>query len=263
LVPQRLRWVLSQAAELPLRIFVESNMRTLQDKVIVITGASRGIGAAIARAFASEKCKLVLCGRDRSQLGQVADSCALPAGNVVTVVADVRTYDGIKTIVATALERFGRIDIFVNNAGIGFRRWVSEMSEAEFDDTIATNLKAVFFSFQELIPRFRAQGGGQIINVSSMIVKQGSAEYPVYAASKAALNTLSESVAAEVRNDNIRVCVFAPGTTGTDFGGTPLAQKAPRPRMSTDETAEAVLFLAKQDGHAWISTVEMRPLKTQ
>lgn len=238
-------------------------MRNLDDKTVVITGASRGIGAEIARLFATEKCKLVLCGRDQQLLDQVVDSLALPESDTLTISADIQTAAGMKQIVEQAYDKFGQIDVFVNNAGVGIMGQIVDTTEQDYDAMLDTNLKAVYFSFKELIPRMKKQGGGQIINISSMAGKQGSAGIAVYAASKAALNILSESVASEVRNDNIKICVLAPGSTSTDFGGTPASQKSDRPRLTATEVAETVLFLAKQNENAWISHTEMRPLITR
>ncbi|MEW5795041.1 MAG: SDR family oxidoreductase [Candidatus Zixiibacteriota bacterium] len=235
-------------------------MRDLADKTVVITGASRGIGASIALAFAREKCRLVLCGRDRERLGKVAEAADLPRSRVLTVTADISKPAGIKRIVASAVRKYGRIDVFINNAAIGYWKAVSDTTQEEFDHTFNTNLRAVFLSFRELIPLMKKQGGGQIINISSMSAKQAAPEHAAYAASKAALNILSESTAAEVRNDNIKICVLAPGSVATDFGGTPLDQKSTKPRLLSSEVADAVVFLARQNENAWVSLVEMRTL---
>lgn len=238
-------------------------MRNLKDKTVVVTGASRGIGAEIARAFAGENCKLVLCGRDKELLKEVAASCELPKKSITTIIADVRKPAGMKKIVDTAYKKFGRVNIFVNNAGVGYRRSIVEVAEAEYDTTFDTNLKAVFLSFKELIPRMKKQGGGQIINVSSMAAKKSDPGIAVYAASKAALNKLSESVAGEVRGDNIKICVVAPGYTATDLVSKPMAKKLARSLLSTGDVADAVVYLARQNDNAWVSMVDIRPLITK
>lgn len=237
-------------------------MRNLKDKTVVVTGASRGIGAEIARAFARENCKLVLCGRDKELLREVAASCELPKKSIKTIIADVRKPAGMKKIVDTAYKKFGRVNIFVNNAGVGYRRSIVEVAEAEYDITFDTNLKAVFLSFKELIPRMKKQGGGQIINLSSMAAKKSDPGIAVYAASKAALNKLSESVAGEVRGDNIKICVLAPGYVATDLVSRP-AKKLARSLLSTGDVADAVIYLARQNDNAWISMVDIRPLITK
>jgi 3-oxoacyl-[acyl-carrier protein] reductase len=238
-------------------------MKDLKDRTVVVTGASRGIGAEIARAFAGENCKLVLCGRDKALLREVAASCELPKKSITTIIADVRKPAGMKKIVDTAYKKFGRVNIFVNNAGVGYRRSIVEVAEAEYDTTFDTNLKAVFLSFKELIPRMKKQGGGQIINVSSMAAKKSDPGIAVYAASKAALNKLSESVAGEVRGDNIKICVVAPGYTATELVSKPMTKKLARSLLSTGDVADAVVYLARQNDNAWISMVDIRPLITK
>jgi NADP-dependent 3-hydroxy acid dehydrogenase YdfG len=239
-------------------------VHSVKGKVVVITGASRGIGAAIARLFAREKAKLVLCGRDRKALTEVAASLGLPKTDYLTVLADVTKAAGMKSLVNAAYKKFRVIDIFVNNAGVGVRKDVVLTSEKEYDLTFNTNVKAIYYSFRELIPRMKKQGGGQIINISSMAGKQGVPNLAVYCASKAAVTILSEAVAGEVRNDNIKVSVLMPGSTGTGFMSHLATDLKPspkdKPRLAPEEVAEAVLFIAGQNQNAWTSEVDIRPL---
>ncbi len=239
-------------------------MRQLRDTVVVITGASRGIGAAAARLFAKERAKVVICGRDRKRLNEVGNSLGLPKSDYAMVAADVGKASGMKKIVSAACQKFGRIDIFVNNAGVGVRRAIDQTSERDFVQTFDTNVKAVFHSFRELIPRMRRQGGGQIISISSMASKQGAPHLAVYCASKAAVTVLSEAVAGEVRNDNIKVSVLMPGSTDTGFmthlGRDHKPSSKDKPRLTVGDVAEAILFLAKQNQTAWTSLADIRPL---
>ena len=239
-------------------------MRSLKDRVVVITGASRGIGAAIARQMAGEQARLVLCSRNKGNLQEVASSLNLSRGNYTTVLADVSKASGMRKIINTAFDRFDQIDVFVNNAGVGMSKLFGRTSEKEFDTIFKTNLKSVFYCFQELLPRMHKQGYGQIINISSMAAKQGVPGLSAYSASKAAMNTLSEAVAGEVRNDNIKICVLSPASVGTGF----MSNLSPRSRtpskaarkLSADEVAEAVVFMARQNENAWLSLSEIRPL---
>ena len=241
-------------------------MQDLTDKTVVITGASRGIGAAIARAFAFEGCKLVLCGRDEAALKTVATELNLPDQDVIGVIADITKAAGMKKIVDTAFKHFGAVDIFINNAGVGDRRTIDRLDESVYDTMMDTNVKAVYHAFRLLIPRFREQGHGHIINISSMAARQGVPGMAVYAASKAALDILSESVAGEVRADNIKVSVVSPGSVNTGFGGKEVADQVPTdgPRpLLPDEVAKAVLHVAQQNDGAWQSRTEIRPLMTR
>lgn len=242
-------------------------MRSLKGKRVVITGASRGIGEGIARLFAGDGCRLVICGRDEVRLSEVASSLDLSAEDVVTVTCDITEPSGMKAIIDTAWEKLGGVDIFVNNAGVGAAGQITEIEPDEFDRVFDTNLKAVYYCFHELIPRMKKQGQGQIINISSMAGKQGVPGLAVYSASKAALNALSEGVAGEVRNDNIKISVLAPGSTDTGFmsdrSGKQGASHRAKIRLLVADVAEAVLFLARQNENAWMSLAEIRPLITK
>ncbi len=238
-------------------------MQSLSNKVVVITGASRGIGKGIAELFAGENTRIVLVARKKTDLQAVADSLGLPKEQVAIVATDISTASGMRKVVTAAYRRFGSLDIFINNAGVGFTGPVVDMNEKDFDRLLATNLKSVFFCFREVIPRMREQGGGHIINISSMAGKQAVPNMAVYAASKAALNVMSESVGGEVRNDNIRVCTVAPASTDTGFGSRD-GSKRPAGNVATkltvSEVAATVLHVAKQNTNAWVSYVDIRPL---
>lgn len=243
-------------------------MRKLDNLVTVITGASSGIGAGIARLFAAENARLVLSARNEQGLRTVAKACGLAADRFALVVEDIRHTDGVRKLVQTALDKFGRIDIFINNAGVGIQKPVHETTEAEFDQIMETNVKAVFMSFREVLPIMLKQGEGQIINISSGASRIGAPGMAVYAASKAALNILSESAAGEVRNDNIKICVLAPASTDTNFGSNMAVKPSTTTsraaqKLTVDEVAEAVLFLAKQNSNAWTSLADIRPLKVK
>lgn len=242
-------------------------MRSLKGKVVVITGASQGIGAATARHFAKEKCRLVLVGRNKIRLNLVAESLTLQKDHFLTVIADITKRNQIKKIVDGAIKKFGRIDIFINNAGVGISKPLVETTEREYDSIFNTNLKAVYFSFLYLIPLFEKQGGGQIINISSGAGRIGMPGIAVYSASKAALNALSEAVAGEVRNKNIKISVLAPASTDTAFMSN-MSKKSQSPskakmKLTVDEVAEAVVFLATQNRNAWTSMADIRPLLIQ
>ena len=239
-------------------------MRSVKDKVVVVTGSSRGIGAAIARIFANEGAKVVLHGRDKKALEESAKATSLPDDRQATIIADVTTADGMRAIIDTAYDKFGVIDIFVNNAGVGINRPIVDTTEAQYDQIMDTNLKAVFHCFRELLPRMLKQGFGQIINISSGTGRIGQPGLSVYAASKAALNVFSEAVAGEVRNDNIKICVLSPASTDTKLMSNMLHESRTPSRaakkLTVDEVAEAVLYLARQNENAWTSMADIRPL---
>ena len=251
-------------AELSRILSCFAHMQTLKDKVIVITGASRGIGAGIAELCAEEGARVVLAARTKKDLDKTAKSLDVSKDNIVTVAADVSKSSGMKKIVDAAYKKFNRIDVFVNNAGIGWSGPITEMDEKDFDKTFAVNLKSIFLSFKEMIPRMREQGGGQIINISSMAAKQGVPNLAAYSASKAALNLFCDSVAGEVRNDKIKISVLAPASTDTSFGSGGSRKKRPsssvKKKLTVQEVAQAVVFMARQNENAWLSMADIRPL---
>ncbi|UCE24012.1 MAG: SDR family oxidoreductase [Candidatus Zixiibacteriota bacterium] len=243
-------------------------MRCVKDKVVVITGASKGIGAAVARIFAAEQARLVLSGRNKARLEKVARSLDLPKNRVTTVVADVSKLVGMRKIISTAYRKYGVVDIFINNAGVGLRDTVINTTEEEYNLMMDTNVKAVFHCFKELLPRMMKQDFGQIINISSLAGRMGVPGLSVYSASKAALNAFSEAVAGEVRNENIKICVLSPGSTETDFGSglrrrRSRAASGSTVKLTVEEVAEAVLFLARQNRNAFTSMADIRPLITK
>lgn len=239
-------------------------MRSLRNKVVVVTGAGRGIGAAITRHFFDEGARVVLAARNKKRLQETAASLGADEKDYLIVTADVTVRKQMKKIVLSAMKKFGQIDIFVNNAGVGIHKPLVKTTEKEFDVIFNTNLKAIYYSFLELIPLFKKQGGGQIVNISSGAGRIGVPGLAVYSSSKAALNVFSEAVAGEVRNDNIKISVLAPASTATSLMSN-LSKKSKTPsraavKLTVDEVAEAVIFLARQNANAWTSMADIRPL---
>lgn len=237
-------------------------MRSVEDCVVVVTGASRGIGAAIARLFDREGARLVLCARSEDDLRATAESLTQASDRIVTVAADVGTKDGMHKVISTAHEKFYHIDIVINNAGVGFGNNIQDMTDDEYDTMMNTNVKSIFYSFREAIPKMIEKKSGQFINISSGAARIGAPGYSVYAATKAAVNVLSESVAGEVRQHGIKINVLSPGSTDTHFGGREPGQ-GDKQRLSPEDVAEAVLFLAHQDANTWTSHADLRPLITR
>jgi NAD(P)-dependent dehydrogenase (short-subunit alcohol dehydrogenase family) len=240
-------------------------VRSLKDKIVVVTGASQGIGEAIVGHFAESGARVVLVARRITLLKRVARSRGIDPDRYLIIAADVTLRKDMKRIVTATIKKFGRIDIFVNNAGVGINRPIIKTGEKIFDTIFNTNLKAVYYSFQELIPLMKRQNGGQIINISSGAGRIGMPGMAAYSSSKAALNVFSEAVAGEVRNDNIKISVLAPASTDTNFMSN-LSRNSKTPskakqKLTVVEVAEAVIFLAQQNLNAWTSMADIRPLR--
>lgn len=216
----------------------------LADSVVVVTGASAGIGAATARAAASRGAKVVLVARRTEVLGAVAEEI----DDSVPVVADVTNGDGIRAMVDAALAVHGRIDALVNNAGQGLHL---PLVDVELDDLRAVfelNVVAPLAAMQAVVPTMRAQSGGAIVNVSSGTSRMVLPGTGAYAATKAALNMLSSVARAELAGDGIAVSTVYPSLTATDFhdnlrAGGLARGSAPIEAHHPDEVAEAICEL--------------------
>jgi uncharacterized protein len=184
-------------------------------KVVIITGASKGIGAATAMAFASRGCKVVLSARSENDLIEISRNAGRE--NTLVVPADVSRRDDVHSLVATTLEHFDRIDILVNNAGIGLVAPVHQMCPEDLTTVFATNLFGVIHCMQEVIPVMQSANGGIIMNVSSMITRIATTGSGGYRASKCALNAITDAARLELRKHNIRVIAVYPGLTATRF----------------------------------------------
>lgn len=189
----------------------------MRDQVIVITGASAGIGAALARVVAARGAKPVLLARRKAELEAVAARCGAEA---LVIPTDVTLRSEVERAVAQALERFGKLDVWVNNAGRGISRPVSELTDADLDEMILVNVKSALYGMQAVLPAFKAAGRGHIINVSSMLGRVPFAPIrSAYSASKHALNSLTANLRMELRElPGIHVSSVHPGVVATEFG---------------------------------------------
>ena len=190
----------------------------MKGKVIVITGASAGIGAALAEMLASRGASLALVARREEALAAVAARCGQPA---LPITADVTRRVEVRRVVEATLARHGRIDVWVNNVGQGISRPPSQLTDEDIDDMMRINVKSALYGMQEVLPHFQARGDGHIINVSSML---GRVPFAVarsaYNGSKHFLNALTANFRAEVQQTHpgIQISLVSPGVVRTDFG---------------------------------------------
>jgi 3-oxoacyl-[acyl-carrier protein] reductase len=223
-------------------------MTELSGRVALVTGGSKGIGAAIVKSLAGAGASVV--STSRSGAGET-----IP--NVRHASADVRNPADAARVVEEAVAEFGGLDILVNNAGIGHFGAVADMPVEQWHDVIDTNLSGVFYCCHAAIPHLQRRGGGWIINISSLASKNAFAGGAAYCASKAALNQFSESLMQEVRHDNIRVSCVLPGSVETGFGRGMISKEgwALRP----DDVAQVVMDLIAMPARSLPSRVELRP----
>jgi 3-oxoacyl-[acyl-carrier protein] reductase len=229
-------------------------MIDLSGRVALVTGASRGIGRAIAAKLAAQGATVVAAARERNAAGTV-DEITVAGGKAEVASVDVGDAAAIDALVAATLDRHGRIDILVNNAGVAKDQLLLRMKREDWDAVIATNLTGAFALTQAVLKPMIRQRSGRVICISSVVGQSGNAGQANYAASKAGLIGFAKSVAQEVASRNITVNVVAPGLIETDMTRAMTedargewALRIPLKRLGTpDDIAAAVCFLASHE----------------
>jgi 3-oxoacyl-[acyl-carrier protein] reductase len=223
----------------------------LSNRVALVTGGSRGIGAAIALALAEAGCAVAVNYRERAEDAEaVVAKIKAMGGRAIAVAADVSQSAAVAAMVERVATALGPIDILVNNAGIAIVRGVDDLTEAEFDLTIAVNLKSAFLCTQAVLPAMRSRKWGRIVNITSGAARGAGAIGPHYNASKAGMEGLTRGYAARLVKEGITVNSVAPSLIETDMmrGRTELARNIPLGRMGQpDEVAHAVVMVLGND----------------
>ena len=216
----------------------------MQGKVIVITGASSGIGAALAELLAARGASIVLVARRDQALREVATRCGEQAH---PIVADVSSRDKVRGVVEQAIARFGHIDVWVNNVGKGINKVPSQLTDDDIDEIMRVNIKTVMYGTQEVLPHFKSRNAGHVINISSML---GRMPFPVfrsaYNGAKHFLNALTTNFRTELQETHpgIQLSLVSPGVVRTEFGknalhGGPDSRSLPD-SQSAEEVAEVI-----------------------
>lgn len=235
----------------------------LENKTAIVTGATRGIGHAIAVRFAKEGCNVAFCGRTRNdRMVAVEEELATLGVKAKGYAADVANYDSAQAFVKEVLADFGKVDILINNAGITDDSAMKRMTEEQFDRVVGTNLKSVFCMTKAIQPSMWKQGFGSIVNIGSVVGIAGNYNQANYAASKAGIIGLSKSCAKEFAARNIRVNVLCPGFVETEMTADipkelmdTWTSRIPMKRAGTpDEVAQCCVFLAS-DMSSYITSV--------
>jgi 3-oxoacyl-[acyl-carrier protein] reductase len=230
----------------------------LSGQVAVVTGAGRGIGAAIARQLAGLGATAVLCGRTKSTLNETGRAILDAGGKTEVIPCDVTVLHQLEYAAARVDSTFGRVDILVNNAGVGgVNDSLHNLLPEEWDRILNTNLRGVYYAIRAFAPLMIREYGGHIINISSLAGKNALPKGAAYAASKWGLNGLTYSVAEELRSQNVRVSVICPGSVDTEF--SPHAGKDPNKMLQPDDIAHAVVALVTQAPQSFISEILVRP----
>lgn len=230
----------------------------LDNKVAVVTGAGRGIGAAIASKLAGLGASVVVCGRKRGPIENTAKSISQGGLKAVATECDVTDLRSVESLAQNVESNFGRLDVLINNSGIGsFKNPLHTLPPEEWDKVLNTNLRGVYYCIRSFVPLMVRSGGGHIVNISSLAGKNPLPNGAAYAASKWGLNGLSYSIAEELRGHNIRVSVVCPGSTNTDL--SPHEGKDPAKMLQPDDVAHVVEMLVTQESRSFASEVLLRP----
>jgi meso-butanediol dehydrogenase/(S,S)-butanediol dehydrogenase/diacetyl reductase len=190
-------------------------MGILDNKVAIVTGGSVGIGAAIAKGFIAKGAKVLITGRRKEKLEAFAET--QPAGSIATYSGDIKKIEDAEAMVNAAVEKFGKLNVLVNNAGIDPAGTVTEIPVDQWLDIINTNINGTFYMTRHAIPKMIEDGGGSIINVASLASVRAIPAMPAYSTSKAGLIGFTNAVALDYGDKNIRVNIISPGATATDM----------------------------------------------
>ncbi len=232
----------------------------LENKVVIVTGGSKGIGFAIAEKLLKQNAKVFICGRDKFQLKRSLEILS-GFGEVDGEICDIRSDEEIEVMFNECLRVFGGVDVLINNAGVAIMgKTVEETTLNEFKFVLETNLFGVFYACKRAIPLIRERGEGHIINISSLAGQNAHPRMSSYNASKFALNGFTEAMMQEVRQDNIKVSLVCPGSVNTTFANEKVTDEKAW-QLKPEDVAEVVVDLLKSDARSLPSKVEIRPSK--
>jgi len=229
-------------------------MSILKDKVVIITGASSGFGAAAAKKFAQEGCKIILAARRIDRLEDVANQIYARGGDALPVAVDVTQPAQIEALVKAAVNHYGRIDILFNNAGFGRLDWFEILDPIkDIQAQITVDLLGVIWTARAVLPQMYKQGNGHIINMSSLVGWAAPPLYTVYSAAKFGVRGFTEALRREAAPFGVKVSAIYPGSAATEFqthiGGNKAKKRFKIPTwlsLSADDVARAVVHLAKR-----------------
>jgi len=235
---------------------VEEN--ALENRVAIVTGASRGIGRAIALSLAEHGCSVMLAARSETELNAVRKEIETAGGKVACAVCDMGDEASVIALVADTLRAFGHLDVVINNAGFGVYGSMEHSETSDWDAMMAVNARGPYILCREAIPHLREHPISHIINIGSVVSIKGYAEQAIYSASKHALHGMSKALAREVQSDNIRVHAICPGGVDTELVAKSRPDLDRSILMRPEEIADITLFLVTRKGNAVIDEISVR-----
>src|SRR5215510_3061929 len=234
-------------------------MSNIEGKSAVVTGATRGIGLAIAQALLERGSRVFICARNEQEIEEtVAALKEEHGGRVRGATCDVRRYDDVRSLFSKVADGFGKLDILINNAGVGSHGSVEQTSPDQWNATIETNLSGVFYCCREALPLMKGCGG-YIINIGSLAGKNAIPGMAAYCASKFGLIGFTEALMQEVRYEHIRVSYVMPGSVNTSFGRGREEDRRMTWKLLSEDVATVVVNLLEMEPRALPSRVELRP----
>ena len=219
-------------------------MGKLDGKVALVTGASSGIGAAIARGLAAEGATVALVARRADRLDKVAAAIGAASGRATPIPADITSEAEVERVFGVLIERSGRLDVLVNNAGTAIRGPIDDLPIEDWDRVIAINLRAPFLCTRQALRIMKRQGGGRIINIGSISAQRVRPDNAPYNASKFGIDGLTHSTALEGRPYGVSCCILHPGLTKSELTLDPRRPPLDEPMMETDELAQVAVLMA-------------------
>lgn len=232
------------------------NMAKLTDTVAIITGASSGIGEATTKRLAEEGAKVVLAGRNDEKLQRVAEH--LNEGNYLITPTNVMYRDDVDALVENAIAKFGKVDIFVNCAGINLSSKITDYKVDDWDKMVDTNIKGLLYGLNAVLPHFEEQSSGHIVNMASISGFEVNKTSALYSATKSAVLRIVEALEKELARTGIKSTSILPGmvdtpmTEGYDFGD--------RKKLDPENIADAVIYAVTQPAHVNVNEVIVRPV---
>lgn len=235
-------------------------MNRIENKAALVTGGTRGIGFAIARALLQSGGRVFICGTTAHGIETAVAALSSDGSPALAgMPCDVRDHAQVRAMMVAMERRFGGIDILVNNAAVAWYRNVQEMTPDEWRAILETNLSGVFYCCREAIPLMKRGGGGYIVNIGSLAGRNAFPGGSAYNASKFGLIGFSEALMQEVRYDHIRVSCVMPGSVDTSFAGASGENSSANWKLQPDDVAGAVVNLLQMDPRALASRIELRP----
>ncbi|MDW5550346.1 SDR family oxidoreductase [Methanosarcina sp.] len=216
---------------------------SLAGQTALVTGGSKGIGRAICLALAKEGANIIIAARNKSEIKETMDKLKEMGSKSLAIQADVRSEEDVRRLISMTIDKCGKLDILINNAGVAYKKRLEETTLEEYEKIIDTNLKGVFLCTKYAIPYIRGSKNGKIINISSVGGLHGLPEFSVYCASKFGVNGITESIASELEGE-IKVYAVCPGAVDTDMYRSLFSNIPP---LKPEHIAEKVLELASPD----------------